>query len=154
MSLIKDQLAKVGIDLKITVMESAALTQFVNNRKWDGMVLGSQLQSHPITCLDNFIGSKSNANTGMVYDPKYDSDLADLEQTFDLSARMAKTKALNVYSLSMSWVVAVCRAYTFVMWQPWLKGYNGEYKLSIYNTQARWKYVWLDQQMMKAATGR
>ena len=39
------------------------------------------------------------------------------------------------------------------MWQPWLKGYNGEYSAGFHNYYAWGMYAWIDQDLKKEIAG-
>ncbi|MDP2919440.1 MAG: ABC transporter substrate-binding protein [Dehalococcoidia bacterium] len=139
----------VGIRTAVTVMDPAAESALRFNHQFNGVYIYVHGVPNMMIILDNFISVNANANAGAVNDPKFDSALLEAEQTFDPVQRSQKFKDLFNYVESMVWTIPVPSPYAYVVWQPWLKGYDGEAQMLLSASLKFFEYTWIDQSLKK-----
>ena len=65
--------------------------------------------------------------------------------TFQKLVALLKEMVIHFMEEAYSLSLPVPNEYTF--WQPWLKGYNGEFGASIMNQLHFFRYTWVDQEL-------
>jgi len=151
-SIFKEYLAKIGVDVALEVKEPAVYSSIVASKTHNEMVLGSITSTIPLKFMYWLKGNYYNYS--MVDDPVLEDAFRAARAAYFDRPKMSKIIADVVpYQLEQAHhVVGVSRmVYTF--WQPWLKGYGGEFMIG-YNSN--WgvfhKYVWLDQDLKEEMT--
>ena len=139
----------VGIRTAVTVMDSAQESALRFNHQFNGVYIYVHGQANTMIVLDNFISKNANANAGAVNDPKFDADLLAAEQTFDPTQRQQKFRELHNYVTDMVWTIPVPSPYTYNLWHPWLKGYDGETNMLLGAYYKFFEYSWIDETLRK-----
>ena len=63
-------------------------------------------------------------------------------------------KDIGTYILEQCWDVELPTPYLRVMWQPWVEGYHGESTVGFSQHFIFPRWIWIDQDLKKAMTGR
>jgi peptide/nickel transport system substrate-binding protein len=154
-SIIKDQWAKVGVDLSFDVMETGARTTRLNSGKWgDEISDGGVASVSAFHSIPTLTGTPSaNANTSRIFDPKVDQGLVDIRNTIvkdGMKAGMKQTKELMKYVLDQAYAIPVPYVSTTTFWWPWLKDYSGETTIGYYDMPNWVPFTWIDQDLKKS----
>ena len=155
LAIVKEYLADVGVDLEIKVTESGAFSS---------LKYGSTFEQ----CLSPTIGGVSWQGgprqdltiwyTPCIYDygdydnPDYMARLEAAKSTEDETERKKLYKELGIFVLEEAIYVLLPAPYTYTYWQPWVKGYSGQYGM-MYCDMNMYKYWWLDLDQKEKITG-
>lgn len=129
LQIVKSYMAAVGIDMDIRPMDSASLTTALRAHNFDqiGMRASGDLgvSYEPLTQFSKFaVGNSSNF--GLVNDPVFqaylpkalaDTNVADIKQLL---------VDCDLYVARQHYSISFLTKQTFALYQPWLKGYNGQ----------------------------
>jgi peptide/nickel transport system substrate-binding protein len=149
---LKAMWAKVNVTLDIQIKETGAFSTIWTTRSYDNLMLTQNCggdnalfvrysfgyfrgqNSYNISYVNDPIGSDPTIETAFQEECKYiNADFAKCDQLH---------KDANVYILSQAFLIPTPAPYQYRMWQPWLKGFNGE------GASKHWiQYVWLDQNL-------
>ncbi|MBI2328427.1 MAG: ABC transporter substrate-binding protein [Chloroflexi bacterium] len=152
--IVKEDWAKVGVDLKIDIREPAVFTSLWRRRSYEAIVRGHPLGGMQTRMTFSMPGQLFNS--AMVNEPfiiEYQAKL--MGYYFDRPKRIQTMREATpeLHRLAPFILLPWSKAYKF--WQPWVKGYHGENSVFKYLTElnepAR-EYLWIDQEL-KAAMG-
>ncbi len=94
-------------------------------------------------------------NTSLIDDPRilgaYDQCK---ENFFDPIAQVRILKEAAPYILSQSFYVHEVLPYTYTVWWPWLKNFQGEYSLGTGGSEGWSRWAWIDQNLKRDMTSR
>lgn len=127
LEIIKAQFMDVGVDMEIKAMDFAQWFNMGLAGKQDGMTCSSdELGNVNPPWTDLQLNSSRQPNFTFVKDPVFDGLLDKIFASTD-SAEVARlcTEA-DIYDLKQHWAVRICPTGTFIVKQPYLKGYSGE----------------------------
>ncbi len=150
-SIIKDMWAKVGVDMKLDVRESAVVNNIKRSRTHTAL---TQSSANPVGAfyLGIMYRGENEYNTAMLDDPI-------LNQALDKVQRVALTdveqamriwkKEISLYALEQAFDIPNPVGYRYTFWWPWLGGYSGETHVGYQNLI--WPYyIWYDQGLKKS----
>jgi peptide/nickel transport system substrate-binding protein len=151
LSLIKEYLAAVGIDMEIVPVESSSWQGMrVNHAQKPGEMFNAPLMFAPDQPLSVKPGCLENH--AWVDDPYYDKlmlsigrDIVNNPQSF-----YQNVKEAAVYMLATAWGIWKPNAYIYQFWWPWVMDYNGIWCQGWYNVQDFNKNLWVDQALKKS----
>ncbi len=153
---IKAYLAAVGIDMEIRVKDPTTMATIQNAKTYDQCYVsptqGSAANTGPLNILMTRRYSQNSSNGSFNNSAEYDAIYLKFAATFNEEEQKALVKQANDLQLKNHWHVAFTRRVAFVQWQPWFKGYSGEYGNVITGGTfppylAR---IWIDQNLKKA----
>ncbi|MFC1943454.1 ABC transporter substrate-binding protein [Chloroflexota bacterium] len=72
----------------------------------------------------------------------------------DPAARAAYHKSVAPELIGQVFSFMLPAPYGYVMWQPWIKGYNGEMRVNSAQEFTFTQYIWIDQDLKEEMTGR
>ncbi len=154
-SLVASYWAKIGVDLEIEVKEKGVYTSLATNKTYKQMIMyaanfGSIWSL--LTVRTSAVGSASNP--GGVADSRCDEAYRQIwANYFDESQRRQILRDISVYILGQDYFIPTPAPYVYTFWQPWIKGYNGEYIWSFCSRDSWMSYVWIDQKL-KTSMGK
>ena len=90
--------------------------------------------------------SGSRKNHTYTNDANYDALITEMENATSIDRVKHTVAAADIYSIKQHWAVNVCPVAIPVLWQPYLKGYNGELDPGAFDF-ARW---WIDYELKKS----
>jgi ABC-type transport system substrate-binding protein len=154
LSIVKAMWAEIGVDLEISVKETAAFYSVGQNRSFQEMYIGG----FPVIGIEFFdpleYGSPNNfagINDEQIEEAR---DIIDSNLT-DLNKRHQAVKNLAPHLLEQVYAQILPGAYSYTFWQPWVKSYQGEYKIGHTSGLLGYiKYLWIDQDLKEEMTGR
>ena len=153
-SVIKEQWAKIGVDLTLAGKEYGVWTNVYRARSYDDMVYGS---SSPISNLyqcASFYGPTMNNPSYVADDPKVidaRTRMMALSLT-DTAQADAIHKELMKYVLDQAWMIPTPSAGNYTLFQAWLKNYYGTGVGGVgYMNGPNWtQFAWVDQNLKKS----
>lgn len=147
-SLIKAMWEEVGVNLEIEPVEFGAFMSYWAAKGFEHMIHRDFVVSFPASLTFMCIRGTSGTNASYINDPP-GSD-PTIEAAFDDAQNNMITnqpkadrifKELVPYLLEQAFVIPVPTAYTYSLWQPWIKNYHGEGGLAYI------QYYWIDQDL-------
>jgi peptide/nickel transport system substrate-binding protein len=149
-SVVKDYWAKIGVDLKFDVRETAVLTSIGNNKAHKEMIVGTTVGN----LVYHSVRPGSTLNKSMIDDPRVNAALAAIDEAFlDVPKKNKIVKELTPYLLDQAYFLLMFSGPRYNIWQPWVKGYEGEVSIGYANPMDYPIYVWMDQDLKKKMTG-
>ncbi len=150
-AMLKNYLAKINVDLEIEVMEIGAWnamdTANSHDQMWYGLAKGIWNPAEQLMVRPNTV-----ANDSMINDPYFEEVgkvvardvLRDPENYFKV------LKESGVYELGTAWGVWMPVPYSYNIWWPWLKNYEGIWWTGWAGIWDYSKSIWIDQKLKKS----
>jgi peptide/nickel transport system substrate-binding protein len=150
-SILKDYLGKVGVDLTIKMMEAAVYSNVQTNKSMDDMFFGA---CGGIWAPNEQLTTKAGMreNFSCQSDPYYAQIgtviARDLVKNPDNYFKTMKEE--GVFELKSAWGIFMPVQYTYNMWWPWVQNYMG-INWTGWAGQLDWyKSIWIDEDMKKS----
>lgn len=155
LSAVKDMWSKVGVDLELQVKEQSTFATIQNTRNYDDMFFrGLTPGKSDMVGFDTLRGG-SLENVSYVNDPKIEAVFQEEQKhiLIDMPGLYKLYYDLMPYVMEQAWLIPLPGAWTYIVYQPWVKNYHGENTLS-FGAGNNWvKYVWIDRDMKQQMTG-
>ena len=154
-SIVKSNLADIGVDMEIDVREFGSYVSLAIGRKYTQMVFAWGINANPLRI--------HNYRTGSLYDFSMIDDETVMQVYNDIPApgqadefleASLKLKAVVPYILDQAWSIQLPMPYNYILWWPWLKNYHGEVAVGFHQPFTFANYVWIDQDLKYQMTGR
>ena len=152
LSILKDYWAKVGVDLEIQVKDYPVYVSIGSRKTHKQMYLNDRVAGNlPF----KFMYTRLNYfNHSMCDDPQlkevYEAVTAAY---FDWDEKCRLVREAIPYMLDQAYFMFFPVGYTYTFWQPWVKGYHGEYLVGYYDLYQYIQYMWIDQDLKEEMTG-
>ena len=147
--IMKAELADIGVDMTINAMDITAWQPIAFTRKFDQMSWDPAGKSasvmSPLTAI-NFFQTTYMLNLGGVNDSQYNDLVAQFNKAATLDQAKQIFKDADKYALEQHFALNTCASAFFSVWQPYLKGFSGEYSG---DTTVLGK-LWIDQQQKQS----
>ncbi len=141
---------KIGVDVEIQVQPIAAFAAIRKDRTFEMISheAGYGTTSSPLLGPSRFL-STGPYNTAAVEDPDYDAlyDAAGSATTIEEQQRLVKEA--DIYPMERHWFVWGPANPLFNAIQPWVKGYNGETRLTAIDQFQVFARLWIDSALKK-----
>ncbi len=155
LQIIKSYFSDIGVDMEIRVMDVTSWTTFARDGKQDQMVLasGSALSVAVPNPPDRILARRiSNMYTNYTFnnDPVFDKFYQKYTTSLDPIERQRMVVEGNDYAIAQHWSVNILPLRLYNIYQPWFKGYSGEYAgnngcLVTYSAK-----LWIDQKLRRS----
>ncbi len=153
LSIIREYLLAVGIDMELQPGEGGMITAMVKGRQVEEMCMA---MTYPFTFWKMLnLRAESSSNPSYFETPQtretYNKVLATVGK--DTAMMLQELKGIAPHILEYSWGIWLPAPSRYTMWQPWIQNYQGETNIaqsSIANYQRT--YLWMDQEL-KARLG-
>ncbi len=150
-SIYKDMWAKVGIDLKLDVRESAVKSSIAIARKHEALLATT---TAPVSSfyLGIAIHGTGQYNTSFLDDPIINQALDEVRLValtdIHQAMRIYREK-ISKYVLEQAFAIPNIQGTYYTFWWPWIKNYSGE-RTTGYDDNLWPQYIWLDQELKKS----
>jgi peptide/nickel transport system substrate-binding protein len=146
MEMIKAYWLKIGVNLQLKVSDYATFSSIKYAKTYDYIIAGNMTASHPLLIWPIFFYTQTVYNRAAISDPHVDEVLDKVMVTVDDTERTKMLKDLNIYLLEECNVIPPPTMYMYFAWQPWLKGYHGEFSAGgTYGHGQMFAHAWVDQ---------
>ncbi len=151
--IVQDMWSKVGVDINIDLKTPPVVSSIVQQSQHEDMLYsgvdGTMILKFHYYRNDDYI------NSSRVNDERCEEIYAQIREfNYDFTKCSEITYENTPYLLENAWYVMLPGATTYYLWQPWVKTWSGEGTVGYYNSYGPAVYVWIDQEMRKAITGR
>lgn len=149
LQVIKDEFKDIGVDMEIRTLDQASFSSYCQAGKHDQMVYYISNLTMPPNAVVAWLDSRTvPTNYTKNNDPAYDTinDRFNAARDADEAKRLA-TEA-DRYALEQHWVIPTVPAVNYNIYQPYLKGYSGEYL--DWNAWFEYVRLWVDQDLKKS----
>jgi peptide/nickel transport system substrate-binding protein len=163
-SLIKEYLSKIGLDVNINVTEPGTYSATLYGEKYPGMIYVSGWGNNGDEDVlgwahGGWVGTKGEPSVydfGKVVDPVAVDAFNKIMTTPTQEERDKLRKEEAIREIKLAWELPMPTPNGFMFWQPWLKGFAGEYGLGPDPPEGYmvFGYVWIDRALKNSLTGR
>ena len=150
-SVVKDMLAKVGVDLTLDLKTNAVVNTTRIARTHEAIATTTTAPVATFYLGIAFQGT-SQYNLSMLNDPVINAALDEvrLAAITDMSqARKIFREKISKYVLDQAFGIPNIQGVAYTLWWPWLKGYSGERTIG-YDNSTWPQYIWYDQALKKS----
>jgi peptide/nickel transport system substrate-binding protein len=146
-SIVKSYWDAIGVNTTIEVLETGAYWSAVVGKTykdavptaWGTGTMESAMAAHNPTYLYNY---------SKVDDTHINEVWLAARETVDLAARNKMMKELGLYIIEQQYWLNMPTPKQHILWQPWLKGYNGEVSFGTVNGwYGMYRFTWVDQKL-------
>jgi len=156
LSIIREQLLKVGVDMQIQPKEAGVYTSITRGRTHEEMLMkGSVDYSFPFRML---MVRKESFDDPAYFEADFTrqayNDVSRLVGIDDVTVNKL-LKDVGKFSLEQAWGIWLPAAEVYDMWQPWVGSYHGEQDVGYLSGPASrvLDWVWIDRDL-KSSMGR
>ena len=145
----------VGIDVKLDVKEMGVWRSITRKKAHEEMSMYVSTNVHP-RGLRNF-GTNETQNQSFINDARANEihDVLIPKLQIVKNAELDKIlKEFFPYALEQAWWVETPNPYVYTFWQPWVKGYGGEWGVGVCNRLNFPIWIWADMDQKKMMAGK
>ena len=156
-SVLKDQWAKVSVELEFDIKEFGAFTNTLRSGTHPNIAVSGVSMAYMYYYMPHLTATQGVGNPAMVNDRRINDAITNIKTLLatDEKAAMAVwggKDGLYIYCLEQAFGIPTVGPPAYVFWWPWLKNYSGELWLGeALNHQVEWhRFIWIDQAMKKS----
>ncbi|MBI4283265.1 MAG: hypothetical protein HY663_02205, partial [Chloroflexi bacterium] len=150
-AIVKAYWAAIGVDLEIVVKEASVFSAVAAAKTYQWGIITNMGSVRPFTLSYWRMGAVNNYS--MINDSYLNGKIAEIDAAyFNEPLRRQLMKDIAPYILDQAWVLPLPEPYVYTFWQPWVKGYHGEFSVGRLNYYGFSRYIGLDLGQ-KAAMG-
>jgi len=154
LSVVKDYWNDVGVDIEIDVREYAVWNTIQIRRSYDELLHAYSSNSNISSGL-NYFAAGQWLNRSFLDDPKVnEANELIYENMRDWDKLCEIYKEITPHILGLCSQIELPTPYYYTVWQPWVKGYHGEYCCGFWDSFNFRKWIWIDQDVKEEMTGR
>ena len=153
-AIIKDMLAKSGIELAFDVKEAGSGRPIYNSGNYD--IVGSFGGRGPISVFYHMVTMRGTGPAGGNGSQINDSKIVEASDKMkslyltDSKAAMRVFKDLMKYVLDQAYVISRPIYPQTTFWWPWVKAYSGEQSVGYFMYESWATFIWIDQDLKKS----
>jgi len=146
-TLVKAYWKDIGVDLDIQVKEYGAYVSIFYGQTHEQMIMENCRIQVIFRVCDIVPWEQWNAS--MVDDPVINEAYQGIKANyFDTKKKHALYKGIVPYVLEQAVLLQLPAPYRYNFWQPWVKGYQGEFMVGYYGVEQGYpRYIWVDQEL-------
>ncbi len=152
LSICREQLLAVGIDMEIKVLELGVHSSILRGRKHDEMITGGG-KMHFIPWMMHEIRKESfdncayyeNSRTRAAFDEVQLYVMKDMDKTWEI---LKEVTPFMLEQCVMGGMPPV--PYAYHVWWPWLQNFFGATSMGYWEPETNLRYAWMDVEMKKA----
>ena len=140
--------SKLGVEAEVTQYgEWARFMALWTKGDPEGMyVCVAGTPYHPSTSL-SWTTTDSEWNRGKVSDPDYDAMYEAVIASTSEEELKRQSQETQMYFLKQHWYIWAPKPASFNFWQPWVKGFDGDFYMGVWNKNQVYARLWIDQAM-------
>ncbi len=148
-AIVQEYWRKIGVKGEVKVHEVTDWVARAQGHKFEGMTWTvSATPYHPLSILEAYYPG-TTWNRGQTNDPKFNALYDAMKAATSVEELGKYSKEADLYVVAQHWALwgPVEPSYNFA--QPWVKGYNGEFYMGVWNKNAAYVRFWIDQELKK-----
>ncbi len=150
-AIVKEQWAKIGVDVELVVMEPSAHAQKMYAVEYKGGIIPSGLDAaNPIIVLTSEGKTDAYYNFAGWSNPEFDAIVTKIEKEMDESKQAPMVKEASIIMMREAPYLALAQSVSKIYWWKYVKNYYGEYSLSDGTPHEMVPYMWIDQGLKKS----
>jgi peptide/nickel transport system substrate-binding protein len=154
-AIIKEMWKKIGVDIELVTVESSAFSASAIGGKYDDMGITIWGNIGPLSAPGWAYRTGVLWNYSIVKDKYIDDTYAAAVGAPSIDEQNKIIKTMNEYILRKCYYIGMPIQNLTTFWQPWLKGYSGEYlEGRYYNVEVPFFYGWIDQDLKFSMIGQ
>ena len=148
-AIVIDYWRKIGVKAELKLYEPAEYNSRAGEHKFEGMTWWvAAAPYHPLSSLKTFYPGET-WNRGQTDDPKFNALYDAMKAATTLEELGKYSKEADLYAVSQHWQLSGPVEPSYNVTQPWLKGHNGEFYMGVWNKNALYVRLWIDQDLKK-----
>jgi peptide/nickel transport system substrate-binding protein len=155
LSIAKNDLAKIGVDLKIDVRDRTVFTSMQAAKSFKGAIMSA---TGSIGGPSKFTELQCGTARNYGFCDQYVDDLFTEIWAFEnIGKEDVRNKActdMTLYVLPLAINIQFPSPYEYRLWWPWVKNYHGEAKIGYTGEWDCAAFIWIDQDLREEMTGR
>ncbi|MFC2021443.1 ABC transporter substrate-binding protein [Chloroflexota bacterium] len=154
-SIVKDNWAKVGVNLELQTREPGLFRSVARARSFDELLFQYNNGIHDGSFSE--LRGDSNKNLSFVNDPVVEAAFPVVQENLFTNRPKADEalRDLVPHLLEQCYYITMPASQGYTFWSPWLKNYRGETGASGYRTLSWFvPYVWVDRDLKESMIGR
>jgi peptide/nickel transport system substrate-binding protein len=145
--IVRDYWSKIGVETEMALHEVTAWAARVQKREFEGMTWAiAAAPYHPLNTLNTFTSGFA-WNRGQVSDPKYDALYESMRAAQTVEELGEFAKQADLYAVAQHWQLFGPVEPSYNVTQSWVKGHIGEFYMGVWNKNAVYARVWIDQDL-------
>lgn len=150
LAIVKNYWSRIGVDLKLDIREQAVFNSISQSRKHNEMSIFAMPSVAPFQ-MQTF-RPENLYNQSMIDDQRCNEAFKIVSQNITTNnAKVVEVlKGIYPYILSQCWYIETPDPYLYAIWQPWIKGYGGEFTVGYDSYLNFQRWIWCDQQLKKS----
>jgi len=152
LSICREQLLNVGIDMEIQVLEGGVFSSYLRGRKHDEMIIaGGKFHFLPwffyeirIENFDN-CAFYENPKTRAAYEECQPTVMKDADESWRI---LKEITPFMLEECVMGGYLPV--PYVYDMWWPWLQNWYGATRMGQWEPETNFRYAWIDMDMKRS----
>ena len=155
-AIVKEDWRKIGVDLSIDVKEPAVFNSTTMGGTYNEMCTQYMSTVAPALFRVYQDPDKYFHNFSQVYDERCEeaAEVIKANILFNQEKIAETLKGIYPYIMEQCWSIETPAPYISAAWQPWVKGYGGEWTVGFSQAYNFVKWIWLDQDLKKEMTGQ
>lgn len=136
----------INVTMNIQTYDASTLMSMVGAKKQDPMVSSTLSTTMPPLMGMNMYIASEPTNAIEQTDPKWEQMVAACKSAPDLATAQKDTTTVDQYFLQQHWVVTTFLNSQYILWQPSLKGYDGEKVSTLgFNSSPYYARMWINE---------
>ncbi len=148
-AIVIDYWRKIGVQAELKLHETTAWVSRAQKHEFEGMSWTTAANVvHPLITLPGYTTGHVG-NKGQVDDPKYNALYESMKAATSVEELGNYAKQADLYVVSQHWHLWGPIEPSYNVIQPWVKGHNGEFYMGVWNKNAVYVRLWIDQELKK-----
>jgi peptide/nickel transport system substrate-binding protein len=139
--IVKNYWDAIGVQTTVSVIETGTFYQRLYGKSYDSACLCAWGNTSEYSTVGWAWYTGRLYNYGVVSDKKIDEAYDKAIDEVDTAKRNAILREAGIYGMAQAWDLQLPAPYDYVFFQPWMKGYAGEFPDMFEGIQA---HIWLD----------
>lgn len=154
LSIVKSQWAEIGVDLEVDVQENSVARSATRGGTFPEMCIQYMSSVAPYLFLQYQNPETYPANFSQIDCPECDEIAVEIKANnlFNIEKQNELLKSIYPWIMEQAWSIELPAAYVSFGWQPWVKGYGGEWTVGYSEPGSFVKYPWIDQNLKAELT--
>lgn len=148
-AVLKDEWAKIGIDVEIRPVENATMQRYRSEVDYDGVINVDTQIGNAIAAVTDLLTSDGWLNSSAYANPDVDALAEAIESELDFEAQNALIKEAAVLAAQDVPMLGLYLMPHGDFWWPWVKNYYGEHTIDDGTFGGLKPYIWIDQNLKR-----